>query len=116
MYAGAMKDSIDALRMGVLIMLPELDDHGRAIIFYDSAALVGASLQVEEVRIVHRVVLSPLWSRRNSASALHFCTKEITYKMLRVWWYLTHVAMEDRNVARNGFVLLGDGKHANTHK
>ena len=30
-----MKDNIDLVRRGILVLLPELDDRGRAIIYFD---------------------------------------------------------------------------------
>ena len=34
-YLGAMKDNIDLVRRGILVLLPEPDDRGRAIIYFD---------------------------------------------------------------------------------
>lgn len=32
-YLGAMKDNIDLVKRGILVLLPELDDRGRSIIY-----------------------------------------------------------------------------------
>ena len=45
---GAMSDRIEDIRKGFLILLPVLDDKGRAIIYVNNA-LMGEQ-QVEEVR------------------------------------------------------------------
>ena len=45
---GAMSDRIEDIRKGFLILLPVLDERGRAIIFYDPA--LSEEQQVEEVR------------------------------------------------------------------
>jgi len=44
-----MSDRIEDIRKGFLILLPVLDDKGRAII-YANNALMGEEQQVEEVR------------------------------------------------------------------
>jgi len=48
-HIGAMSDRIEDIRKGFLILLPVLDDKGRAII-YANNALMGEEQQVEEVR------------------------------------------------------------------
>ena len=45
---GAMSDRIEDIRKGFLILLPVLDERGRAIIYYDPA--LSEEQQVEEVR------------------------------------------------------------------
>ena len=34
----------------------------------------------------------------------------IDTQVVKVWWYLTHVAMENPRVRKHGFVLLGNDK------
>lgn len=46
---GAMSDSIDALRSGVLSLVPELDGAGRAVIYNSTTALSSLSRQEKVV-------------------------------------------------------------------
>jgi len=74
-YIGAMSDRIEDVRKGYLILLPVLDEQGRAVIYFNP------SLMEDKVEPV-----------------------------VQVWWYLTHVAMENPRVRKHGFVLLGNDK------
>ena len=74
---GALSDRIEDIRKGYLILLPKLDEKGRAIIDQNTA-LMGEQRVDESV--------------------------------FKVWWYLTHVAMENPSVRKHGFVLLGNDK------
>ena len=53
-YIGAMSGRMEDLKRGYLILLPVLDEKGRAII-YVNCALMGE--QVEEVRTRHMAII-----------------------------------------------------------
>ena len=47
-FIGAMKDKVDVLKKGILVLLPEPDDRGRAII-YTNLSLLGEGDTAEKV-------------------------------------------------------------------
>ena len=53
---GAMSDRIEDIRKGFLILLPVLDERGRAIIYYDPA--LSEEQQVVEDEVSRELILS----------------------------------------------------------
>ncbi|KAL7528220.1 hypothetical protein ACHAWF_002483 [Thalassiosira exigua] len=80
-FAGAMKDSVDALKFGYISLLPMVDQSGRSVILFDSSLLVDLNPEVEE---------------------------SVLKKAIQIWWYFMHVVVEFSK--KRGFVVVSNAR------
>ena len=79
--AGAIKKHVQSIKSGWLTLMPQKDNHGRAILFSDPIL------------------------RRNSQSSV------TSDDLVRLWWYLLHIAMEDDVARKNGFIIISNARN-----
>jgi len=96
-----MSDRIEDIRKGFLILLPVLDDRGRAIIYYDPA------LTEDQQEVVEDEVSRDSFFFSYDNHLIDMCYLfSIDAQVVQIYWYLIHVASENPSVRKNGFVLL----------
>ena len=78
---GAIKKHVQSIKIGWLTLMPQKDNHGRAILF-----------------------CNPIL-RRNSHSSV------TSDDLVRLWWYLLHIAMEDEVALKNGFIIISNARN-----
>ena len=92
-FIGAMKDKVDILKKGILVLLPEPDDRGRAII-YTNLSLLGEGDTAEKVFfLLHCVLVTVNFLKTSYLSCPSVSVSKIL-QMIQLWWYLIHCAME----------------------
>ena len=84
---GAMKNNTHLLKQGALVLLPELDDVGRSIIY------ANPSLRGEGCLEVSIVIYACCCFTSSRITFLFVCISN-NLQFIQLWWYLVHVAME----------------------